>query len=228
MTKQIPRNLKLPNFTKEEIREITIIVFGLPVDVKPCDVIFVFGSIYPELYKITSQAYNSGFGKHVVVTGGYKNNRLKHPTWDNNKKSEADIIVKELTSRGVPQNSISYENRSKNSLENVLFAMEVYNFNKVRSILAICKTYAVGRQCRTLQRHLPQPTIVIPLPYEIRISRKVQSINRNNWMDHEVSKSYVWGNFLRILHYGEKGHLVFPDKISPNLLNKSQAYLATL
>ncbi|MCT1403734.1 YdcF family protein [Paenibacillus sp. p3-SID867] len=85
-------------------------------------------------------------------TGGVSPTGIKYENW----VAEAHVIVNKLTEAGIPLNVIVYEDRSRNTLENVLFAKEIFDFDTIESLLIVCKSHGAGRQYRTLSKHLPQ------------------------------------------------------------------------
>lgn len=97
------------------------------------------------------------------------------------------------------------ETRSSNSLENVRFARELFDFSRVRSVLFVCKSHAAGRQYRTLRKHLGSDLMYIPATFDT-VYRGVR-INRNSWSDTEIGRSRVYGEYLRILRYGDRGDI---------------------
>lgn len=183
----------------------------------PCDVIFIFGGTHPGLWETALDAYNRQLGQHIIITGGYKPSALHHQTWRHGRTPEAHIIRQELLNRGVPPEILYFEDRSTNSLENVLFAREVYDFSTVKSALVICKSYAVGRQCRTLRQQLPAAVEIIPHPFDTTIGGEGPLITRHNWWQMERSQAFVFGQLLKIIKYGEAGHLQPLSTISPQL-----------
>ncbi|MCL5999719.1 MAG: YdcF family protein [Chloroflexi bacterium] len=201
----IPNHPDHANLSADVVDEITSIVFGPVVELQPCDVIFIFGGLAPGLWEKGAEAYQRGLGKDVVVTGGYKPGASTQYWVDGIR--EAHIICRELIKRGVPEAVISYEDRSTNTLENVLFAMEVYDFSTVTRVLAVCKCYGVGRQCRTLKWHLDRGVQVIPYPFDARVRGKGPVITSYNWMDYEDSRSYMLEQVTKMVDYGGRGHL---------------------
>jgi uncharacterized SAM-binding protein YcdF (DUF218 family) len=73
----------------------------------------------------------------------------------------------ELMKAGITRDCITLENRSRNTLENVLFAKEVFDFSKINSLLFICKNHAAGRQYRTLAQHIRNPITYIPFGFPL-------------------------------------------------------------
>lgn len=147
----MPDNALL-DLSDDLIREISDIVFEYSNQpVEPCDVIFVFGGSHPGLWQTAAKAYHNGLGKIVISTGGVKPGAQPHSSWVYGSTPEAQAIKQELLKLSVPENKIICEDRSTNSLENVLFAKEVFDFSGIHSVLVVCKNYGVGRQCRTLK-----------------------------------------------------------------------------
>jgi uncharacterized SAM-binding protein YcdF (DUF218 family) len=197
--------------------EITAIVFGPVVEPVSCEVIFIFGGLDPGLWEWGARAYAQGLGRDVVVTGGYK------PGMTDHLEHEARVIRRELIARGVPETFITYEDESTNTLENVLFAMRVYDFSTVSRVLAVCKCYGAGRQCRTLRRNLGPAVQVIPYPFDTRIRGQGPVITRANWMQDEVSRAFVYEQVRKIIRYGRLGHLEPIETMSTELTSLLQA-----
>jgi hypothetical protein len=197
------------------IREVTDIVFGPLIEPIACDVIFILGGRNPGLWEKGAEAYTRGLGKHMVVTGGYKPTAAT-PYWKDGTR-EAHIIRRELIKLGVPESAIFYEDRSTNSLENVLFAKEAYDFSTVASILAVCKCYGAGRQCRTLKQNLDPGIRITPYPFDTQIRGRGPVITRNNWMNFTESRAFALEQVIKIYRYGQQGDLVPIERMSVGL-----------
>lgn len=141
------------------------------------------------------------------MTGGRSLTGTPHPDW--NEHTEAEVIIQHLMAAGIPEEAIKSENSSSNTLENVLFAKEIFDFNTVETVMFICKSHATGRQWRTLAQHLPKHLRYIP--YTFNAFYKDVEIGRDSWMNTDIGKSRVWGEYLRLLHYGEKGDILKLD-----------------
>jgi hypothetical protein len=209
MQPQIPKDPVVPDLTEVQINELTDIVF-LSKEILPCDAIFVFGGTHPGHWEATIDAYNRGLGKMIIVTGGVSPTGIKHENWVDKTVPEAHVIVNKLTEAGIPLNVIVYEDRSRNTLENVLFAKEVFNFDAIESLLIVCKSHGAGRQYRTLAKHLPKK--INYYSYGFDSNYNGQTINRENWMQSSIGRSRVLGEYLRICFYGDRGDLLRLDK----------------
>jgi hypothetical protein len=207
-----------PHLTPEIIAELTTIVFGpAGVPVAPCDVIFVFGGSHPGLWETAAEAYWQGLGNPVIVTGGHKPGVQYPDEWKHGDTPEAHVLRRELMRLGVPEGHILSEDRSTNTLENVLFAKEVFDFSTVNRVLAVCKCYGVGRQCRTLEWNIPAHIQVVPYPFDTNIKGQGPVITRHNWMEYETSRAFVLAQVGKIVRYGKMGHLRPLEEVSPEL-----------
>jgi uncharacterized SAM-binding protein YcdF (DUF218 family) len=208
VTKHIPYYVDPPLLSPSLIEEITNIIFGEPGAPRPCDVIFIFGGSHPGLWENGSEAYFKGLGKDIIATGGYKPTALRHASWQDDQRPESEVIRRELIRLGVPEESIYIETKSTNTYENVRLALEIYDFDCVSSVLAICKSYAVGRQVRTLKAQLDPDVQIIPYPFDTHLGGDGPFVTRENWMDYQKGRAYMFANLLKIHHYGQAGHLV--------------------
>jgi hypothetical protein len=214
---RIPYYVDPPPLSRALVDEITGIVFGTPVEPQPCDVIFIFGGSHPGLWETGAAAYFAGLGRDVIVTGGYKPGAPRHWTWRDGTVPEATVIRRELVRLGVPESRITIETQSTNTYENVRFALEAYDFGAVSSVLAVCKSYAVGRQIRTLRAQLDARTRVIPYPFDTHIGGDGPFVTRETWMDFPESRAFVFATLLKIDRYGRMGHLVPIEGMSEEL-----------
>lgn len=198
----------MPDLTPGLIQEITAIVFDYPSPpLRPCDIIFVFGGSHPGLWQTAANAYHAGLGRIVVATGGHNRGAKYHASWRDGATPESHVIKREMMRLGVPGDRIVREDRSTNSLENVLFAKDVYDFSGVHSVLVVCKCYGVGRQCRTLRQHIEKDVILIPYPFDTEAGSDGPFITRDTWMSDERSSALVLSQLLAIRRYGGWGHL---------------------
>jgi uncharacterized SAM-binding protein YcdF (DUF218 family) len=222
----MPSNLHpVPDLAPALIDEITEIVFGLPIpSPEPCDIIFVFGGSHPGLWERAAEAYFAGLGKEIIITGGYRPTSQRHPSWTYGATPEAHVIRHKLIQLGVPEEVLFYEDRSTNTLENVLFALQEYDFSRISSILAVCKCYAVGRQCRTLQQHIAPDVKVIPYAFDTTIGSTDVFVTRQTWMNNELSRGFILLQLVKIIHYGKLGHLKPAENLSRGLSTLVKKY----
>jgi uncharacterized SAM-binding protein YcdF (DUF218 family) len=221
----IPNWPQPPALSEVAIAEITDVVFGAPETPPPCNLIFIFGGSHPGLWIAGAQAYQLGLGPHILATGGYKPTAIRHHSWQHGTRAEALVIRDELVARGVPEQHITVEDRSTNSLENILFAQALYDFSTLHSILVVCRSHGVGRQCRTLRRHTDPSISVHAYPFATNVGREGVPITRDNWMTMEDSRAGIFSNFLKIIKYGRKGDIEPLEGMSDGLMAVVEEWL---
>ena len=207
MTKPIiPKEPLVPDLTDQQIEKLTDIVFLPAVAPEPCDAIFVFGGTHPGHWQQAIHAYHRGYGTKVIVTGGVSPTGIKHPDWSDDQMRESEGITAKLVEGGVPHNAIVFENRSRNTLENVLYAQEVVDFSQMRRLLFVGKSIGAGREYRTLAQNVPFPLRYIPFGFDAEYAGQI--ISRHTWMQSAVGRGRVFGEYLRIVYYGRLGHVL--------------------
>ncbi|EHN59487.1 YdcF family protein [Oenococcus kitaharae] len=208
----IPKSPEVPDLTEAEIDFLTNVVFGPKKEIKKCDALFVFSGTHPGHWEKALEAYKQTGVKKIIVTGGNSLTGVKHPEWQFGNKTEADVIIDYLLAHGVPSGQIFAEKLSTNSLENVKFALNVFDFSQINSLMFVCKSHAAGRQLRTLTKYLPSTIKYVPYTFDAEYSG--QPVSREQWMASSVGRSRVWGEYLRILYYGQRGD-ISPLEIAP-------------
>ncbi|WP_456274984.1 YdcF family protein [Bacillus sp. AK031] len=201
----ISKEPEAPEFTERKIKNLTEIVFGEARELIESDVLFIFSGTHPGHWEKAIEAYQKNLCRTIIVTGGRSLTGVPHQEWKEGQATEAEVIITHLVKAGVPSGNIIYENRSSNSLENVLYAKEIYNFTNTQTIMYICKSHVAGRQERTLVKHLGDHIRYIPFSFDAEYNGTI--VNRNTWSKSETGRNRVWGEFLRILKYGERGDI---------------------
>lgn len=202
----IPKSPQVPDLSEEQIAYLTEVCFGKVVEPQVCDALFIFSGTHPGHWEKAIEAYQKGYARQIIVTGGRSLTGQAHEDWKDEGQTEADVIIQHLLAAGVPKEAMVAEHRSTNTLENVTCAMEVFDFSTINSLMFICKSHATGRQWRTLAKHLPDHLAYVP--FNFATTYHGQEINRHNWMETETGRSRVWGEYLRICHYGDKGDIL--------------------
>ncbi len=196
--KEIPREVEVPDLTEDEIREITAVTFA-EVNPQKADILFVFGTCDVD-WKPVAKLYIDGLVDRVLVTGFL--GKSYYETGIPLAHSIADLLVE----YGVPKDDILIQNRSANTLEDVIFGKEVLDENKInpKSILFSAKAHACGRAARTLRKYFPLAQL---FPFAINGEYDGVFVTREDWWRHEISKARVYGEYLRIKKYSERGDI---------------------
>ncbi len=198
----IPREVAVEDLSPEEIEHIAQTVF-VPSDLHPAaDLLFIFGTstIDGEVLESLARDCQQGCFPKVLVTG------LSGRLYDETGKPVAHIMRDELIVRGVPSEVILVQNRSTNTLEDVAFSLDVLEKHGIfpESIAFLCKSHHSGRCLRTLKKFFPSqmlsPVIYIAEYDGIKICKE-------DWYQHKVSRGRVYGEYLRIIKYTQRGDI---------------------
>ncbi|MDQ0899899.1 YdcF family protein [Paenibacillus sp. V4I7] len=222
--KPVPKYPEVPILNDRQIQEITDICFLELQEPSPCDAIFVFGGSHPGNFEKPLEAYQRNLGEKIIITGNSSTWGMVHPSWKHGDVPQAGVIVSFLVSKGVPESAIVYQDRSKNSLEDILFAKEVFDFRRINSLLFITKSYGAGRQWRILTKHMPSHLIFIPFPFDTNFGDDEPVMTRDNWMETAKNRSLVFGEYLRIACYSRKGDITPLEKQIEGLENSVEEY----
>jgi len=182
---------------QKEIKKITNYIFlkSNPQRQK-ADLALVFGTCHPEAINKTYELYRDKFVNKILISGGV--NRVT-------SENEALKMSRKLIDLGVKQQDIILEDKSTNSLENVLFSKKVidekFGFNNIKKIIAIVKHYHSRRALMTLKRYFPKNIELIPVTY------KIYGFTKDNWFENDIGKEKVIGEFEKISKYLDKGDI---------------------
>ncbi len=180
---------------KEDIKKITEYIF---LESKPqkADLAFVFGTRHKEAIAKAYKLYNSKLVTKILVSGG-----INRVTGEN----EAQKMSRELIKLGVDKDDIFLEDKSTNSLENVLFSKklikEKIGFDNIKKIVAVVKHYHSRRALMTFKKHFPESVKIILTAYNI------YGFAKNNWHKTTEGKRKVMGELDKIKKYLLKGDI---------------------
>lgn len=160
------------------------------------DLAFAFGTRHREPACIAARLAQQGIVQYVVLTGGI--NRYTG-------KKEADAHLEILRQKGVPSDTILLENESRNTSENVLYALpmiqEHLSLERVEAVVVVTKWHHSRRAMMTLRRHLPQGTRYYAAVYE------PEGVRRSDWWRREESYRRVMKEWQNIPRYLAQGHI---------------------
>lgn len=199
MEARISRELPARELTPAEVQEITEAVFA-PSLPRQSDLLLVFGaSASSGRWASAAQLLLDGFAARALVTGGV-------PYQDGSTASEAAGIRNALLAAGVPASAVLVEERSTNTLENVLFAIELLDAleSVPKSLLFYCKSHHSGRVWRTLSKYLPRASLSC-LTYDATYLGT--SVSAQTWSQSAIGVRRVLAEYERILVYGRRGDI---------------------
>lgn len=153
---------------------------GLEDTGENADCIIVLGSIKAAKYRVpvAVEAYKAGRASKIMLCGG------KLRDFPDGKYSEAKHMYQATLALGVIEEDIILENRSQNTVENILFSLielqRAFWLNKVRRVLLVTTAYHMRRSLAIARYLLPEHIAVIPCPANDNNTR------RDNWMNTQV------------------------------------------
>jgi uncharacterized SAM-binding protein YcdF (DUF218 family) len=165
------------------------------------DVAFVFGTnkAWRESSRRAADLYLKGLVPRIIVTGGV--------VGDGHREVEAVVHANELVRLGVARRDILIEDRSTNTLENVVLAREVLDrevgLAKVARIAVVVKNGHSRRALMTLRRHMPGHIGLLVAPYV----PGYLGVTKADWSESEAGRKMVKGELDRIGKYLKKGDI---------------------
>ncbi len=200
--RSIPREVTVEDLSPEEIERITQTVFVTSDPHSAADLLFIFGTstINRDALESAARDCQRGHFPKVIVTG------LSGRLYSETGKPVAHIMRDELITRGGPSEVILVQDKSTNTLEDVAFSLVVLKDHDIspESIAFLCKAHHSGRCLRTLRKFFPSQTLS-PITYVAEYDRV--KVSKADWYQHEVSRSRVYGEYLRIIEYTQRGDI---------------------
>lgn len=196
---RIPRELPIRELSSQETLRITEVVFA-PSRPQRSDLLLIFGAPASSgRWTGAAQLLHDGFAPQAVATGGA-------PYQDGSEASEAAGIRSSLIAAGVRASAILVEERSTNTLENVLLTIDLLDALKARpkSLVFYCKSHHSGRVWRTLSKHLPDVRLSCAT-YDATYG--ASSISADGWVRSEVAVRRVLAEYERIRVYAASGDI---------------------
>lgn len=190
-----------PDMDKALISALTSLCFQ-EENITESDLLFVFGSNvqHREIADIISYMLDRELVNQVLITGGIANYNGSFYK----KKAESEQIKSYIPIEKYKDKKIFTENKSKNIIENIIEAKKTINFDHIRSMTFLSHSYASTRAALSLRKYFPEIELhCIPLPLPTDLSK--YPISRQMWSKTEYGRCLIWGEYLRLQTYGERG-----------------------
>lgn len=209
--REISRNPEVPELTIEEINSLTHLCFRDDDRIPRETVINVLFAYSTNMSgDRLADAVKGMLSRHPVqtamVTGGipdYADMNASVP--------EYRLVLDEIDPGLYPDVRFYYEAASRNMLENVTLALKVWNFSSAPVVCFISKSHAAGRGYLTLKKFLSGD--LLQRTYSAQYPGTSYPITPNNWHTFAFGRQRVWGEYLRIKTYGERGDIWYPPEI---------------
>jgi uncharacterized SAM-binding protein YcdF (DUF218 family) len=172
-------------------------------ELKPADLLFVFGTRHGvrQFLAVIEDLWRRGMFSIALVTGG--------PT-AGDVRSEAAVLAEGMTAFGMSVDQIILEERATNTGENVVFSLPLIErrigLAKVRSLIAVGKSFTSARYLMTLQRHWPSvEKMLAPVHYHPHAPE--------DWHRLAESRTKVLSEWRKLEAYTRAGFIApWPDQ----------------
>ena len=144
----------------------------------------------------------------VLITGGI----VPHGLPQQLQKSEARLIYEKISNQDHWETKFLLEEKSLNTLENVTEGLRTLDFSNYKKICFIFPAHGITRAYLTLRKFLPY-TQLLPCPYNAWYPEEKAPVTADNWHKTHPGTQRIWGEYLRIKQYGERGDIAY-DEVS--------------
>ena len=171
---------------------------SLNENLEKSDVILVLGTFDTRVAQRGTDLFLQNLAPVIIFSGGF--GRL---SGKNAIKPEAEIFVQVAKSRGVPENKILIENKSTNTVENIIFSKKILEENKIfpKILIVITQPYLQRRAKLTLEKHWPLVKSIFASPLYTFQTYANELISRDEMINVMV------GEISRIQKYPDKGFI---------------------
>lgn len=160
------------------------------------DIILIPGGSHEQLAEKAAELYHQGYGKYILVSGGYNKKLINHET-------ERDFLCETLLAMGVKSEFIIEENKASHTFENAKFSHDrcMEKGIEVHKAILVCKNFHSRRAYITYKINFPKETEILVCPI---VDSK--NITKDNWMKREDHRDLIMGEVSKIGQYF-KAHL---------------------
>lgn len=199
--REIAKVPRCPALTDREIEKVRDLCFAEYEGEYDC--LFVFGtsSNYQQFANILHSLSSESRQFSIVLTGGSPTYE-QECTLDGITKSEADVLAAHL-SPNVLERVRFVESRSRNTLENVLFALDGIRTVGAEKIAIMGQAHAMRRCELTAKQFFGPKNVAATVP--VAIDAYGAALHRDRWHMNEQHRQMVWGEVVRLYHYGRRG-----------------------
>jgi len=197
----IPRDPEVPALSQDAIHRITRLIFMCEDD-SPSDILLIFGSSQGD-WERYARFVTLGKARYAVVTGGV------FPEYFAGTVSLAHGMSLHLLRHGVQTEQIIRQDRSMNTKEDVEFSLAMLAESGIvpQSLTFASKAHHSGRCFLTLKKYFPTITLKA---ITCHATYQGVTIRPHDWWRYPISASLVYGEFLRILAYSQRGDIATP------------------
>ncbi len=215
-TREVDRHPIVPELSEQAIQLITQLCFRHDDPIEPVDLIFVFSSpLEPEIVaELIKDLLRQNISKKVFISGG---SASKFGDL-NLAKPESSFVLERINKDKFPDVEFYSEDKSTNTLENVTESLKILDFNSYPKVLYMFKSHDSQRGYLTLRKFLPKSKL-IQKTFSAIYPGTDKILDATTWHTYEFGRERVWGEYLRIKKYGERGDIAY-DEDTKSLVDK--------
>jgi uncharacterized SAM-binding protein YcdF (DUF218 family) len=172
------------------------------------DVVFVFGTRkhVVDAADCVRGLLRQNAAPSVILSGGSP----RYHDSPAHYSAESVEVLRAVGAGGYPKVRFVTEGLSRNTLENVSFAVRDCGLAQHRVIAYVCVYGHAARARMTLRRFVPHSQL-IPVPYFATSGHSV-ALRPRSWRETETGRALVWAEYLRIRQYGRRGDIALGDE----------------
>lgn len=206
MQREVERNPKVPDLTPKAVALLTELCFRAEQPFAKADLLFVFSSASAVgvLAEKVREVLARELVPEVFITGGAP----QFTDYRDPGRPESELFFEHLNPTEFPEVRFFFESVSTDTRSNVTEALKVLDFSEYKKVMYIFKAHAAGRGYLTLKKFLPH-TELVSVPFAPVYPEIGRAITPEDWHETEFGRSRVWGEFLRIQKYGQRGDIFF-------------------
>ncbi len=219
MQREIEQNPTVPKLGPAAIELLTKLCFRPDDNVEPVDLLFGFSS--PTGIEAFAETIKNllvqGVSKKVFISGGI-------PKYDGTAqipRAESETVLELINPALFPEVEFFSETKSTNTLQNVTEALQVLDFSNYEKVMFVFKKHDSRRAYLTLRKFLSHTTL-LQQTFTPTYPGTDIPLDSNSWHTFDFGISRVWGEYLRIKQYGQRGDIAYDDE-TKNLVNQIDA-----
>ncbi len=208
--REVDRHPAVPELSDEAIKLVTQLCFRRDDPIEPADLIFVFSTpLEPDIVVgIITDLLNHNISKKVFISGG---SSAKYGGVNGIEKPESSYVLDRIDKTDFPGVEFYSETTSANTLENVTESLKVLDFSSYEKVLYVFKSHASRRAYLTLRKFLPTAKLVQKTFSAVYPNTDI-ILDATTWHTYAFGRERVWGEYLRIKKYGERGDVAYDDE----------------
>jgi hypothetical protein len=193
-----------PELSPELIDLLTTICFIPDSPFTHVNTVFAFGyQLWDQEVSKLKLVISSVQPQTVIISGGLP----KFVDSTTITQPESLEILSRLNPAAFPDINFLTETRSSNTKDNILNSLNLHDFSKERQIFYLTMEHVSGRTLRTLKQYLPNTELLQASFSSFDPMTKIP-LSKEQWYLSENGRNRVWGEYLRIKEYGQKGDLL--------------------